>query len=159
MFTGLLLSLALRYPGAANIVSKVFGFIKRHWKIVAGVILVIGAWWWFTSWRDNLVEAADAAGYSRAEIEYTAAINAANERELRTQSTLDKLAVAFGGLATQREQEINLTVRPRIERIINEVSVDPRYRECAVSDGVLIDLNAGRAAVDQSIAASNPSAD
>lgn len=154
--TGLLLAFALRFPGVSLALSRVFGVIKRYWKIFAVVLLALAAWWWFTSWRDNLIETTDAAAYARAEGEYTAAINAANAREAETQGRLDKMVIAFGSLATQREQEVNMIVQPMIERISNEVATDPRYRACAVSDGVFDDLNAGRSAVDASIAASNP---
>lgn len=156
MFTGMILAFALRFPGAANILAKMFGVIKRYWKVFAAVIIVVASWWWFTSWRDNLIETADKDGYDRRNAEVVAMIEAVNERERKTQSTLDRLTEAFSGLSTQREQAINITVRPRIERITNEVSIDPRYRECFVSDSVLDDLNAGRATVDQGIATTNP---
>lgn len=149
MITSLALAFGLRFPRIAK-------FLSQYWKLALALALAFGAWWWFTSWRDNLIETADRAGFSRAEQQYTAAVNAANERERLTQGRLDQMVVAFGALGEQREQAINLTVKPMTERITNEVATDPRYRECIVSSGVLDDLNAGRAAVNAGVAASNP---
>lgn len=149
------LSLALRFPAAAKFISNAWGFVRRNWKEIAAVLILIFAWFKFVGWRDDLVASADAAGFARAEKEYTAAVTAANERERRTQANIDKLSIAFDALGQNREQAVTLTVKPILERVTNEVANDLRYRECAVSDGVLFDINAGRSAADASIAASN----
>jgi len=142
---------ALKHP-------KLFGFLKRWGKWIALALVIAGSWWAFTSWRDNLIATADAAGFERAEKQYTDAVNAANAREQQTQGRLDQLQIAFGGLATAREQDITITTQPGIERITREVASNPRYRECVVSSGVLDELNAGRAAVNARVAASSPDA-
>lgn len=137
-------------------------FVRAHpgvVKFVVGAGLVAVAWWQFTNWRDDLIKTADAAGFARAEAQYVEAVSRANERELRLQNQLDHMVLTYGALASEREQFVTLTLKPTIERIESEVAADPHYRECAVGDGVLDDLNAGRATVDRSIAASNPSAD
>ena len=127
-------------------------FLVRYWKGIALAIAIATAWISFGIWKDNLRDTARAEGFAAAEKQYTAAVNAANERERQTQANLDKMVVAFNGLASLREQQINLTLKPMTERITNEVATDPRYSACSVSDGVLIDLNAGRSAVNASIA-------
>jgi len=149
MFSSLALAFAFRFPRMAK-------FVGQYWKLALALALAFGAWWWFTSWRDNLIDTADAAGFARAEQQYTEAVDDANERERLTQGRLDQMVIAFGALGEQREQAINLTVKPMTESITNEVETDPRYRECIVSSGVLDDLNAGRAAVNAGVAASNP---
>lgn len=142
-------ALAMRFPKAVK-------FVSRYGKYLAGAIIVGGAVISFNVWKGNLEDAHEQIGFERAERQYTDDVNAANERERKTQGRLDNMVVAFGGLATQREQAINLTVKPIIEGMQNEVANDPRYRECAVTGGMLDQLNAGRAAVDQGIAASTP---
>lgn len=149
---GFILALALRFP-------RFMSFFSRWWKLLLGVVLVVGAIWAFASWRDNLIDTADAAGFERARSAYQEAVEASNKREQLTQARLDQMSVAFGALSVNREQEINLTVKPLIERIKYEVSSDSRYRNCAVSDGVFNDLNTGRAAIDASVGASNPRRD
>lgn len=133
--------------------------MKANPRVVKGAVIGIAAvagFLAFNSWKNNLIEDADAAGFERARSAYQAAIEASNAREQQTQAKLDQMVVAFGHIATQREQAINLTVKPQIERIEREVANDPRYSECVASDGVLSEINAGRAAVDASVAASNP---
>lgn len=142
-------ALAMRFPKSAEFVSK-------YWKFAVGGVVVAAGVGGFLVWKGNLEDEHERIGFERAEQQYTAAVNAANERESATQGRLDQMVVAFNGLATQREQAINLTVRPIIEGMQNEVANDPRYRECAVSDGMLDQLNAGRAAVDQGIGSSTP---
>jgi len=154
---GFALGFALKHPVAAQVIANIWGVVKRYWKVALALFVFVGAWIWFNSWKNDLIETADAAGFARAEAQYVEAVERANERERKTQATLDKLAAAFGPLAQMREQRVTLTVQPMIERIKNEVANDPRYRECAVSDGVLFDINAGRAAADASISASAPS--
>lgn len=129
---------------------------KRLWKPALGATVAVVAVWGFVSWKSNLVDEADAAGFERARAAFQHAVEESNNRERQTQARLDQMVIAFGALGTQREQAINLTVRPQIERIQSEVASDPVYRSCAVSDGVLSDLQAGRATVDASLAASNP---
>lgn len=133
--------------------------VKAYWKPVALVVAVGGAWWAVTSWRDNLIETADAAGYARAEEHYKGLVTAANARVAAQQVQIDQMNLNIGHMAAQRAQGISLSIAPHSERIEREVSTDPRYRQCAVSDGVRDDLNAARAAVDQRVAASNPQAD
>lgn len=131
---------------------------KRFWKPALGAVVAIGAVWAFTAWKNDLVADADAAGFERARSAYQFQVEQANERERLTQGRLDQMNIAFGALGSQREQAINLTVKPQIERIQNEVATDPRYRSCLVSQRVLDDLQAGRASVDAGIASSNPRA-
>lgn len=150
--TGFLMSLALRYPSAARLLQKT-------WKFLLGGAIVLALVFSFMWWKSNLESEHEQIGFDRAEAQFSQAIEEANERERKTQGRLDQMIVAFGALSQQREQAINLTVRPTIQRIENEISNDPRYAQCAVSDGVLDDLNAGRAAVDQGIRSSSPSRD
>lgn len=156
---GFALYIATRFPRAADALHRIGQIVKRHWKIALAVIAVVGGIWWFTNWRGDLIATHDAAGYSRAQAEYSAAIDEANERERKTQGRLDQMVVAFNGLAAKREQAINLTVKPIIEGIRNEVASDPRYRECAVSGSMLDNLNAGRSVVDAGLDASDPGRD
>jgi hypothetical protein len=83
-------------------------------------------------------------------------VRKANEQAAKDQARLDQFTLTFGHLATERAQDITLKVEPKIERIEREVASDPRYSDCAVSDGVLNELNGARSAIDAGIAASNP---
>lgn len=144
-----LASLALRFPVAGELIK-----IGGKWILIAAVIG--GAVWAFNSWKSGLVEEADAAGFERARAAFQHAVEQSNAREQQSQARLDQMAISFGHLAAGREQQISLTLKPMIERIEREVATDPRYSECSASDGVLGELNAGRAGVDASITASNP---
>lgn len=142
--------------GALNPVWLV---VKPFWKPLAIVIAVAGAWWAFTTWRDNLVTAAENRGFGRAEQQYKAAVDAANRITEHDNTQMTLFATALGALGQQRAQAIDLHVQPQIDRIQNEVANDPRYRDCRVSDGVLGAANAARASVDADVRASNPAPD
>jgi hypothetical protein len=146
---GFLAPLALKHP-------KVFSLLKRFVPFLLGAILMVLAVWWFNNWKDDLKRDSFNAGRSQAEAEYTAAINASNARELETQRQINDLIGTINILAEQREEKLNVVYQPILKRIEQNVATDPRYTDCTVSNGVLFDLNAGRAAVDQSIAASTP---
>ena len=136
--------------------APVWAVVKPFWKPVAIVVAVGAAWWGFTTWRDNLVEAAEKRGFAAAEAQFSAKVEAANKITEHDNTALNLMSTVVGALATQRTQAIDLKVTPQIERIQNEVASDPRYRDCRVSDSVLDAANAARAAVDAGIAASNP---
>ena len=136
--------------------APVWAVVKPFWKPVAIALAVGAAWWGFTTWRDNLVEAAEKRGFVTAEAQFKAQIEAANKITEHDNAALNLMGTVMGVLATQRTQAIDLKVTPQIERIQNEVASDPRYRDCRVSDGVLDAANAARADVDAGIATSNP---
>ena len=131
-------------------------FIKSNWKTiaggVAGIALVVG----FVVWKDHVEDAAYDKGYSAAENVFSDRVEAANRRAAADQKRLDAMTVSFGKLSQGREQAVKVNLQPIIERIESEVASDPVYRDCVVSDGVLGDRRSGRAAVNASIAASNP---
>lgn len=133
-----------------------------NWKLIGGIVFVVvlvAAIWAFNAWKNNLVSEAEAAGFTRAETQYKAAVEAANRIAQRDQRQMELMTVTFGGLAQQRVQDVQLSVQPLIERIRDEVRTNPIYRTCIVSPGVLRDANAARAAVNARIAASNPGTD
>lgn len=136
--------------------APVWAVVKPFWKPAAIVVAVGAAWWGFTTWRDNLVEAAEKRGFATAEAQFKTQVEAANKITEHDNTALNLMSTVVGALATQRTQAIDLKVTPQIERIQNEVASDPRYRDCRVSDSVLDAANAARAAVDAGIAASNP---
>ncbi|SFJ51508.1 hypothetical protein SAMN03159338_1626 [Sphingomonas sp. NFR04] len=123
---------------------------------VAAIAVVAAAWWGFSSWRENLVESADARGFARAEELYKAQVEAANKVAEHDTNQMDRMALVLGALTQNRTQELRVNLAPAQERMKNEVAADPRYRECVVTDGMLANINAQRAAVDAAVAASNP---
>jgi hypothetical protein len=130
--------------------------VAKLWKPAAIGIIAIGAFWAFDSWRDNLVDAADARGFARAEQQYKAAVQAADERAAADTRAIQTFADTIGSLTNQRQQALSVSITPQTQRITDEVASDSRYRDCSVSDGVLNAANAARAAADASIASSNP---
>lgn len=146
---GFIAGIALRYP-------RLTKFLARFGKWIALALAIAGLVWAALSWFNGKIEAADQAGYARAEAQFAEQVRAANEQAAKDQARMDQMALTFGHLATQREQDITLKIEPQIERIEREVASDARYRECVVTDGVLNELNAGRATVNAGIAASNP---
>lgn len=130
--------------------------VKRYWKPAAIVVAAGVAWWSFTSWRDNLVAAAEKRGFVAAEAQYRTAIEKANAVTQANNNAVQSFADAMGSLAAQRSQALNVSITPQIQRITDEVANDSRYRDCRVSDSVLDAANVARAAADAGIAASNP---
>lgn len=130
--------------------------LSKVWKPVAIVAAVGAAWWAVTTWRDNLIAAAENRGFARAEQQFTVKVEAANAIATHDTNQMQLFAGMIGGLTAQRAQAIDLKIVPQTERIQNEVASDPRYRDCRVSDRVLDAANAARATVDAGIAASNP---
>lgn len=133
------------------------------WKLIGGLVVVavllVGAIWAFNAWKDNLVSEAEARGFSRAEAQYKAAVEAANRIAQRDQRQMELMTATFGRLAQQRVQDVQLTVQPRIQRIRDEVAVNPIFRDCRVTDRVFNEINAARSTIDASIAATNPRPD
>ncbi|MEE3154570.1 MAG: hypothetical protein VX309_03490 [Pseudomonadota bacterium] len=133
--------------------------VKALGFTLGAALLAGGAYWAFDTWRDNLVEAADKAGYERAEQEFTAAIEAKNEQIEASNARLDQMGIAIGHVAAAKAQSVNLQLQPRIERVDNEVAENPMYERCAVSPGVLDDINAGRSGINREIDPGDPSLD
>ena len=126
---------------------------------LGAAMLAGGAYWAFDTWRDNLVEAADQAGYERAEAEFSAAVAAKNEEIAASNARLDQMGIAIGHVAAAKTQSVNLQLQPRIERVDNEVAENPVYERCAVSPGVLDDINAGRSGINREIGPGDTSVD
>jgi hypothetical protein len=66
------------------------------WKLLLGVLLLAGCVWAWNAYTDALIEQGDAAGYKRAQAEYTArelaAVKAAREEEHRKTQAAQKEA-------------------------------------------------------------------
>lgn len=136
--------------------APLWGAVKPLAKPI-GIALAVGAaWWGFTTWRDNMIEAAERRGFASAQAQFQTKVEAANKIVEHDNTALALMGSIVGSLSQQRAQAIDIKVTPQIERIQNEVASDPRYRDCRVSDSVLDAANAARAAVDAGIAASNP---
>lgn len=131
-------------------------WIKSNWKLFAIGAAAIAGFLYFQHWKGGLVKSADAAGFARAEVQYRAAVEAANKIAQHDQQAMALMAAKLGESVANRSSDLTVKIQPSIESIKNEVANDPRYRECVVSDGVRDSLNAGRAAVDASIAAGHP---
>ncbi len=135
-------------------VARVFLTSRYKPLLIALAVGLAGAG--FVHWKSGVEAAAHKAGFNQAEAQYTDALVKANEEAAADRSRLDQMVTAFGHISNTREQSITLQLKPNLERIQNEVSTNPVYRDCAVGDRVLDDLQAGRATVDAGIAASNP---
>ena len=140
---------AMRHP-------KLAAFAKRFWKVGLGIALAIAAYFAFTTWLHHRDAANVHKGFAQAEQQYTDAVNAANALAAKDQKALDQLQQRFNLLAVNREQDIKLTIQPNLERIEREVSENPVYRQCALTDGVWNDLETTRSAVNAGIAPRKP---
>lgn len=146
---GLAASLALRFP-------KLASFLQRYGKYLAIIGAVVGVYLagsWYLERRDT---ANFNAGFSKAEVQFAAAVAAANAKAAETQRNLDLTQQRFAFLSEGRAQDIRLVTQPHIERITREVQSNPVYRQCVLTDGVLDATNAAGAAVNSRIAASQP---
>lgn len=139
-------------------INVILGLARFYWKELLVATVAVSAIVSFFVWKDNIEDAAYEKGYSTAETEFTKRVNEANRKEQETQTRLDQMTIAFDGLTRQREQAINLTVRPIIEDIQDEIQNNPDYAECVVTSGMLDNLNSGRSAINASIDSSNTAA-
>jgi len=114
-----------------------FGFLKLHKKMVGWIALVIAALllvgagvYLVRDWKKNI----ETAAYMRGQVdEHTRQENLAREIEKALSNRLDKIDERAGDQITeQKEKETKY-----VERIIKEISADPVYSECRVSDSVL----------------------
>lgn len=147
---GFAMAFALRYPRLAEFLRKAAP------KIALAVVIatLIGA---AVAWHNGQLSAARDAGFKSAEAQYSAKVAEANERAAAMSIELRDMASIMASRTAARERELDAKLHPIKERVIHEVSTDPRYSECAVSDRVFDDLQAQRSSVNASIIASNPS--
>jgi hypothetical protein len=147
-----LATLALRYP-------RIAGFLKRFGKWIALALAVVAIGFFLVHKKNQWEVAHYNRGFEAAAATYQARVSAANQIAANDTKQMEMMVSTFGGLATNRVQDITLKVEPKIERIKNEIAQNPVYRDCVVGDGVLDDLNASRDTVDAGIRASDPVGD
>lgn len=118
---------------------------------IGALALAGGAYWAFDTWRDNLIEAADAAGYERSVDERREVIREKNKKIAQLQGRVNQMNTAFGIQAAAKTQAVTIKLEPIKESIREEVSQDPVYQRCVVTDGVLDNLNAGRSSINEAL--------
>lgn len=130
---------------------------RKAVKVVGVALLLGGAVWAFNAWKADLIADAEKVGFADAEKQYKAEIDAANRIIAADNQNLQLMAGAFGALASIREQGVSVQIAPIAERVTHEVANNPVYRDCRVTDGMLDNIQAARAAGDAAIAAAAPS--
>lgn len=140
---------ALRHP-------KLAAFAKRFWKLGLGIALAVAGYIAFTTWLHHRDDAHFKSGFTAAEQQYTAAVEAANARAEADEKAMGFMVQHADAATQSREQDIHVTLQPQIERITHEIESNPVYRECTVTDGVFDATNAAAAAVNSRIRSSAP---
>jgi len=136
--------------------SEFGAWFKKNWKLIAIVAIAGFAWWKFESWKSDFAKANHDAGFGQAQAQYKVAVDAANARAANDEKQMGRMSDQIGILTAQRTQSLDIKLDGLSKGMQNEIASNPVYRDCRLTDGVLAQLQTGRAAVDASITASAP---
>lgn len=133
--------------------------VKRWWKpaaiaLAAGAIIFVGV-----RWYNGVKLEAYNEGVRVTSLQYQAKVTAANQRAQQNEQLMLKFADKVGSNTGKSLETLNVKFDPIIRNVHDEVSKNPVYRTCVLTDGVWQSLQSGRAAVNAGISASNPSRD
>jgi hypothetical protein len=151
---GPIAGLALRFPGAAKFLFGCGKFFKKNWKQVLVGLAIVAACVSAYTYVKHVEKVSYANGFGAAQAQARAQVEAANKRADADNTQLKLLQQRYAALSVQRQQQVKIVTQTKIERIHDEVQSNPVYRQCALTDGVLDDLQAVAAAVNSSIGSS-----
>lgn len=146
--------------GIAGAFAVAKSFVSANKYIIMAAVLVAGAGYTYykvDKYLDDRDERNQQIGYDKAEGEFQEAVRLANAEVEEKNTQLAAMNISFDKLAEQRTAEVEVKFEPIIRSITNEVTQDPVYRTCVVSDSVRNNINSGRSTVNEAIDSSTPS--
>jgi hypothetical protein len=146
------LSLALRFP-------KIASFLKNWGKYILVALAIGAAFFIFQNWKHDLQKASFNKGFEAAEKKCSEAVEKSNKVVVIDNEAMTTFSVTATKKVAKNKQEIRSKVDPVLEEIRSEVASVPTYHSCAISDGMLNNINAAGSAVNRAIDPGNSNRD
>lgn len=122
----------------------IWGFLKRHWKIILPIIVAIALYFIFTNWLNGVKDEAFKAGELKEKGKWEEVIKKKDAENRAFERELAKDLLELGLALTDREKDRVTKESKHTETIREILSTDPNAQNCKVNNQVIEERNAIR---------------
>jgi hypothetical protein len=121
-----------------------WGFVKKHWKVVVGILLALTLWWAFTHWLNGVKQHAFNAGELKEKGKWEEVIRKKDAENRKFERGLATDLAKLGLALSDREKDRVTKETTHTNTIREIVAKDPNAQTCKIDPRVITERNSIR---------------